>query len=76
MTMNADGPFVFMETLPEGSAYAVTVTNQPEGNSQQECVVENDSGTIGPEHVRDVIVSCHTDADWIFRNGFELNAEP
>ena len=75
LEINADGPFVFMDTLAESSAFAVTVSSQPQANPPQECVVDNGSGTIGSEHVRDVTVSCRNDPDWIFRDGFEASPQ-
>jgi len=57
MSITADGPFTFTTELAEGSAYAVTVSSQPTGQS---CSVSNGSGTIATADVTDVTVTCVT----------------
>ena len=58
LAIAADGPFTFATALADGSAYAVTVSTQPEG---QTCSVSNGSGTIASANVTNVSVTCVTD---------------
>jgi len=58
LAANADGPFTFATVLSDGSAYAVTVSSQPTG---QTCVVTNGSGTIATADVTNVAVDCVDD---------------
>jgi predicted transcriptional regulator len=55
LSVTADGPFTFATEIAEGSAYAVTVSSQPTG---QTCTVTNGSGTVGMADVTDVTVTC------------------
>ncbi|MGA9572623.1 MAG: hypothetical protein WBS20_01615, partial [Lysobacterales bacterium] len=55
LAVAANGAFTFATELTQGSAYAVTVSTQPTG---QTCTVSNGSGTIGTADVSDVAVSC------------------
>lgn len=71
VTMNANGQFVFIDPLPAGGDYAVTIAQQPQGPAQ-ECAVSNGHGTIDDADVRDVTVTCHDDVESLFRDGFEL----
>jgi hypothetical protein len=59
LTIAADGAFTFATSLPDGSAYNVTVSNQPTGPSQT-CTVTNGSGTISAADVTNVQVDCVT----------------
>ena len=54
---SANGSFTFTTALTTGSAYAVTVSTQPTG---QTCTVSNGSGTIASTNVTNVTVSCVT----------------
>lgn len=53
----SNGRFEFPTPLPSGFPYNVTVERQPR-RPQQTCRVEDGSGTIGNEDVRDVEVRC------------------
>ena len=54
----ADGSFEFPASLAHGSAYEVTVAQQP-SSPPQSCVVTNGAGTVdGP--VSDIVVTCRT----------------
>ena len=55
LSVVADGPFTFTTELQEGSAYAVTVLAQPDG---QTCSVSNGSGTVATVNVTNVAVTC------------------
>jgi hypothetical protein len=55
----ADGPFEFAVAVQSGRPYNVTVAAQPTGPAQ-ECTVENGSGVIGAENVKNVRVRCVT----------------
>ena len=55
VTLNANGSFNFSKILASGTAYAVTVTSQPVG---QTCSVSNDTGTVGSSNVTNVSVTC------------------
>lgn len=47
--------FAFPTPLVQGSAYSVTVTTEPVGQS---CSVANGSGTVGAAAITDIAVSC------------------
>ena len=53
--ISAAGPFTFPTALPSGSPYAVSISNQPAG---QTCTVSGGSGIVGSENVTSVAVSC------------------
>jgi hypothetical protein len=55
LTLSADGSFTFTTALAAGSAYAVTVSTQPTGET---CTVSNGSGTVGAADVTNVDVAC------------------
>jgi hypothetical protein len=55
LVRTTNGAFVFSAALTTGSAYAVTVSSQPAG---QTCTVTNGSGTIASANVTNVIVTC------------------
>ncbi len=57
ITLSADGTFTFPGALNDGSAYAVTVGTQPNG---QVCTVTRSSGAIASANVTNVLVSCTT----------------
>jgi 6-phosphogluconolactonase len=48
--------------LPEGTSYEVTVRQQP-GAPGQTCTVSNGAGTIGPEDVTTIAVTCEKTTD-------------
>jgi hypothetical protein len=54
-----DGPFEFAVAVQSGRPYSVTVAAQPTG-PVQECTVENASGVVGAENVRNVRIRCVT----------------
>jgi len=58
LIINANGPFTFATALAESTAYAVTVLNQPAG---QTCTVGNGSGTISSADITSVTVECIDD---------------
>ena len=58
LSRSGNGPFTFSPALSSGSAYAVTVLTQPDG---QTCTVSNGSGTIGASNVNNISVTCVTD---------------
>ncbi|MGZ6034932.1 MAG: beta strand repeat-containing protein, partial [Myxococcaceae bacterium] len=51
----AAGPFTFPTALPSGSPYAVSISNQPAGQS---CSLSGGSGIVGSDNVTSVAVSC------------------
>ena len=53
--VSANGSFTFATPVPAGSAYSVTVQNEPSG---QTCSVANGTGTIGSGNVTNVAVLC------------------
>jgi len=65
----ADGSFAFPTALDDGSAYAVTIDAQPDGET---CNVANGSGTIAGADVTDVAVTC---IDRIFADGFDGDSD-
>ena len=58
LSVTADGPFTFLTELVDTTAYAVTVSTQPIG---QTCDVTNGSGTIATADVTNVSVACVDD---------------
>lgn len=56
-----NGAFTFPTALADGSAYAVTVSTAPAGQS---CTVGNGSGTIAGADVTNVAVTCATQATY------------
>lgn len=69
LPLSGNGAFAFPGTLPDGTAYDVSVDTQPT-NPAQTCTVANGSGTIHAD-VSNVSVTCSTDTDTIFENGFD-----
>ncbi len=55
-----NGPFTFLQLLPSGFGYSVTVGTQP-GNPSQTCTVTNGSG-VANANVSNVAVNCLTPA--------------
>ena len=55
LSFSANGNFNFTQILPTGTAYAVTVSNQPIG---QTCNVTNGTGNVGNSNVTSVVVTC------------------
>jgi hypothetical protein len=51
----ANGAFIFMMPLPNGSTYAVTIKTQPGGQS---CALSNATGTVMGADVTNVMVTC------------------
>lgn len=58
LAVAADGPFTFLTELADTTAYLVTVSAQPGG---QTCTVSNASGTIASADVTDIAVTCEDD---------------
>lgn len=61
LVVDSNGEFNFNSHLPEGSAYAVTVTEQPASQMQspsQNCSVSNEAGTMGIDGVSNIQVNC------------------
>jgi hypothetical protein len=57
LNVAGNGTFTFAQKVAYGSAYAVTVTTAPAG---QTCAVANGSGTMGTANVTNVTVTCTT----------------
>jgi hypothetical protein len=57
----ANGPFTFPTAIASGASFAVTVSGQPSGPTQN-CVVTGGSGTIGSANVTGVVVNCATNS--------------
>jgi hypothetical protein len=55
LSVTANGSFTFATQLASGTAYSVTVSTNPSG---QTCTVTNGSGTIGSANVTNVAVAC------------------
>jgi environmental stress-induced protein Ves len=62
ISIASNGRFEFPTPLPSGSPYNVTVDRQPR-RPRQSCDVNNGSGTVGNEDVRDVEIECDDDDD-------------
>lgn len=57
LSISSDGTFTFTTTLTDGTAYNVTIKQQPTSPSQS-CVVTNASGSISGSDIIDVSVNC------------------
>jgi hypothetical protein len=55
LKVTANGTFTFTAALASGSAYKVTVSLQPSGET---CTVTNGTGTVGSANVTNVAVAC------------------
>lgn len=55
LTISADGSFVFVSSMQSGASYAITVLNQPTG---QTCTVSNGSGTVATSNITNVTITC------------------
>ncbi|MFA7439109.1 hypothetical protein [Castellaniella sp.] len=55
LPIGGNGPFQFSALLTPGTAYSVSVQNQPSG---QACTLDQASGTMPPAPVTDVQASC------------------
>jgi hypothetical protein len=55
LTLAADGSFTFLTALSSGSAYSVTVAQQP---ADQTCTIIDASGTVGSANISNVAVTC------------------
>jgi len=60
LPITANGGFVFVTALNDGSDYSVTVLTQP-SSPEQTCNVTNGSGTLTSANITNVTVSCTTD---------------
>ncbi|MCC5865050.1 MAG: hypothetical protein JJU31_08045 [Wenzhouxiangella sp.] len=61
VTVSANEPFSFTQALLDGSAYAVTVLENP-SSPDQTCTVANGEGVLSGSNVDDVLVTCATDS--------------
>jgi hypothetical protein len=61
LPVSANGSFTFPTPVASGSAYAVSVTTQPQ-SPMQTCTVANGSGTISNAAISNVSVTCTTNA--------------
>jgi trimeric autotransporter adhesin len=68
LSIAGDGPFVFDETMPQGSGYAVAVVAAPV-DPVQVCAVDNGAGILGGGDIEDVQVRCRLEG--IFADGFD-----
>jgi hypothetical protein len=70
LTQNTNGLYAFSPGVSTGQTYTVAVLTQPSG---LECVVSNQTGTMGNANVTNVDVDCAPPApdDTIFKDGFE-----
>jgi 6-phosphogluconolactonase (cycloisomerase 2 family) len=59
LTANANAAFTFASAIPSGTAFNITVSTQPVG---QTCSVTNGSGTIAAAAVTNVVVACSTNS--------------
>ena len=55
LSLLADGSFTFGTPMQEGASYAITVSQQPTG---QTCVITHSTGTMGGSNVTNIGVSC------------------
>jgi len=59
LAISTNGSFTFATPLVQSDTYSVAVIAQP-SNPDQECTINNASGTITNENITDVSVSCST----------------
>ena len=57
MAFRGDGSYQFATALASGSAYNVTISQQPSFPAQT-CVVQNGTGTITSLNITDVVINC------------------
>jgi hypothetical protein len=55
LSLSANGPYTFPNTLTTGQTYAIEIQTQPSGHT---CVVGNASGTMGTTNIVVVSVTC------------------
>ncbi|HEY5960292.1 MAG TPA: hypothetical protein VIV60_27250, partial [Polyangiaceae bacterium] len=55
LTLDADGPFAFANSIASGSDYAVTIVSSP---ASQRCSVSGDTGKVGSADVSSVTINC------------------
>jgi hypothetical protein len=60
LPISASGSFTFSTRLPDGSAFNVSVKDQPTSSPAQSCQVANGTGTIAAANVTTVDVTCTT----------------
>jgi large repetitive protein len=60
LAVSADGSFMFATPLASGTAFTVTVKDQP-SNPTQTCTVSGGTGTVGNGAVTTVVVNCAVD---------------
>lgn len=70
LLIDSNGDFVFLTPLEDGAAYSVTVLTQPTSPSQT-CSVSNGNGTLNGSDITSVIITCTTDSEYLFTDGFE-----
>lgn len=58
LSLPADGPFTFPNSLLSGTAYAVTITNQPKDFL---CAIQNGTGTVTASAISNITVNCAAD---------------
>lgn len=58
LVLNANGPFQFANAQFDQSAYAVTISSQPNGIAEL-CTVSSGSGNLAGQDVVDVLVQCN-----------------
>ncbi len=61
LTVNSDGSFEFQTPLADGSAYHVTITSSPTG---QTCTIANANGTISSASVTNLTGHLHEPTAW------------
>lgn len=59
LPVSANGSFVFVNTLPDGSSYSVTVMDQP-ADPRQTCSVRQGEGTLAGSDIGEVSIVCVT----------------
>ncbi|MET0535901.1 MAG: beta-propeller fold lactonase family protein [Steroidobacter sp.] len=67
LAVTTNGSFTFANSIAEGSAYSVSVLNQP-STPEQTCVVSNGGGTVGGANVTTVAIACSTDTFTVSAN--------
>ena len=64
LSVNANGAFTFVSTVPSGTAYSITISTQPSSPAQT-CGVTNASGTARA-NVTNIEVNCgHNEWTWV-----------
>jgi hypothetical protein len=70
LVLTEQGAFVFNAPLQDGSAYQITIEQQPD-DPLQSCELINDTGAIQGQDIDNILINCEFGDDLIYRHGFD-----